>query len=74
MGIFSAPAWLGKEVSFAREKVEVRARNTEKSGWRRAFNIRSTQAVEGLPGNIPGDMVWSKQQYRISFGWKAILP
>jgi len=72
MGIFSAPAWLGKEVSFAREKVEVRARNTEKSGWRRAFNIRSTQAVEGLPGNIPGDMVWSKQQYRISFGWKAI--
>lgn len=74
MPTFSAPGWLGKEVAFAREKLAVRARSSEKTGWRRTFNIRSTQAVDGLPANIPGAMVWSKQQYNISFGWKAILP
>src|SRR5260370_31907645 len=74
MSSFATPEWLTKEVSFAREKLEVRARSSEKSGWRRAFDIRSTKSVEGLPATIPGDMVWAQKQYRIGFGWKAILP
>src|ERR1041384_1152434 len=74
MPTFSLPGWIGKEVAFVREKLQVRARSTEKTGWRRTFNIRSTQAVEGLPTNIPGAMKWSDKPFNILFGWKAILP
>ena len=74
MANFPAPGWLAKEVSFLREKVEVRARNSEKSGWRKALNIRSTQQVSGLPGSIPGDIVWEKKQFRVGYSWKSILP
>ena len=70
----SKAKWLEKKVVYTREKLEVRARNSEKSSWRRALNVRSTQTVSGLPTAIPGQMKWAKDEHRIVFGWKSILP
>lgn len=69
----SKAQWITKEVEFTREKVEVRARNTEKSAWRRKLNLRKTKAVAGLPGAIPGKLTWNGE-HDIKFGWKGILP
>ncbi|MGZ6142845.1 MAG: hypothetical protein ACXWLM_05880 [Myxococcales bacterium] len=67
--------WIRKEVAFSREKIEVRARESEKSAWRRKLNLRKTKAVAGLPAAIPGRLNWGNGgEHSILFGWKAILP